>query len=355
MSWQEELRRLDAELAQGKLSKLQYTAQREELLAKASSEPATKPSARRPHPTKTPVKPSSTVSASALLTTARPTSAPSPADERSTDTMPHPPPPPPRPAPPPVPAPPPLMPQRSGPRQDGPAAQPLPPLPQVPPEDHSRGAVRAKLFVALGAVVAIALIVGGVWWMSRDGDADTATPAGTEARTTAPTTTTTEPPQLLDRLPELPGVLNQDSGTFTVAEGVHRELYGPAEAAVLKKQDVSNVTWKGSSRTSASGDAAYVVLVVENENPAAAKATDKALRRLANDRAGRIEPLDRDGAVPTFKLKASKSTAYFVIYPSDRYTVLISSGQTPAHDDAEMRVTLADMLTGVTETLVPGE
>lgn len=353
MSWQEELRRLDAELAQGKLSKLQYTAQREELLAKASSSPQAKPSARRPHPTKTPVKPSSTVSASTLLTTARPTSAPSPADERSTDSMPHPPPPP-KPAPPRVPAPlMPLMPQRSGQRQDGPAAQPLPPLPQVPHEDHSRGAVRAKLFVALGSVVAIALIVGGVWWMSRGGDADMATRV-TGATTAAPTTTT-EPPQLFDRLPELPGVLNQDSGTFTVAEGVHRELYGPAEAAVLKEQDVSNVTWKGSSRTSASGDAAYVVLVVENENPAAARATDKALRRLANDRARRIEPLDRDGAVPTFKLKASKSTAYFVIYPSDRYTVLISSGQTPAHDDAEMRVTLADMLTGVTDTLVPGE
>lgn len=352
MSWQEELRRLDAELAQGKLSKLQYTAQREELLAKASSAPEAKPSARRPHPTKTPAKPSATVSASALLTTARSTSAPSPADERSTDSMPHPPPPPPGPAPPRVPEPPPLMPQRSGQRQDGPAAQPLPPLPQVPHEDH-RGAVRAKLFVALGAVVAIVLIAGGVWWMTSDGSASpVAAPAGNETTTTAPTTSA---PELLDRLPELPGVLNQDSGTFTVDEGVHRKFYGPAEAAVLKKQDVRNVTWKGSSRTSASGDAAYVVLVVENEDSSAAKSTDKALRRLAHDRARRIEPLDRDGAVPTFKLKAGQSTAYFVVYPSDRYTVLISSGQTPAHDEKDMRVTLADMLTGVAETLVPGE
>lgn len=166
MTWQEDLRRIDSDLAAGKLSKEQYAVKREELLAEAAAVDV-------PAETLTTTPPP--VPAKALLTTTRMTTAPSPADERSTDSMPHPkvslrpkdtPPPAVKPSEivPPVAPPQPMRPVR-------------PPMPQaslasdqqlrnaVPASDRLVGRRWVALFVGMSVLLAAALIAG-MWWLT---------------------------------------------------------------------------------------------------------------------------------------------------------------------------------------------
>src|SRR5690606_41342857 len=114
------------------------------------------------------------VSAQHRLATDRPTTAPSPADEQPTDSIPYPAKPPAqetkpyeRPAAPPVPpVPPQQTPPRAMPNRIGTQDQALPAAPAAAPTG------KAKLLVAVGIVVAV-LIGGAVWWSRSTEDTDT--------------------------------------------------------------------------------------------------------------------------------------------------------------------------------------
>lgn len=166
MTWQEQLRRIDVALAAGKLSKEQYTVKREELLAEAAAVDV---------PAETLTRTPPPVPAKELLTTTRQTTAPSPADERSTDSMPHPnvsPRPKDTPAAvikpseiaPPVPPPQPMRPIRPPVRPGS-----LAPDPQarntIPASDPRLGGRWIALFVGMSVLLAGALIAG-IWWLT---------------------------------------------------------------------------------------------------------------------------------------------------------------------------------------------
>lgn len=350
VSWQEDLRRIDADLAAGKLSKEQYAVKREELLAEASSASTRTAGQEAQRPADVPAKGSRQVPAKDLLTTDRPTTAPSPADERSTDSMPHP-------RPQPVQQPVPVRPGEIPPPV--PAARPrrindVPP-PEPPPPDRHNGAALTWLFLGLGLLLVVGLIGAGVWWLAADDSGDTAgpPPAPTSEPASSPPPTTTGKPELIDRLPELPGVLNRNSGTFSAAEGAERKLYGDDEALLLEQQGVKKVTWKGSSRRAGKAEMAYVVLVADNSSARKAESTAKALRALSKSRVPAAEGLPGYKQLPTFRRISEQSNVYRVIYTSGSRTVRVGVVQSPGTDAKRLSAELADLLEQITAELPP--
>lgn len=162
MTWQETLRRIDSDLAAGKLSKEQYAVKREELLAEAAAVDV---------PPEVPAKTAPPVPAKELLTTTRQTTAPSPADERSTDSMPHPKVGP-RPNDTPVPvvkpsevAPPVALPQPMRPvRHPVPQALPAPDPPELN-ADRRIGGRWTGLFLGM-SVLLVGALIAGMWWLA---------------------------------------------------------------------------------------------------------------------------------------------------------------------------------------------
>lgn len=355
---------------------------REELLAEAAAAqpvPGGKPVAVDEQ-SETPGRTQPPVPAKELLNTTRPTSAPSPADERSTDSMPHPKVDPPgkdAPArvitpsevPPPVAAPLPKRPVRQPDAAFGPApsrGQQTEPIglprtqptasrsPVDRPASRTPGTVRTWLFLGLGLFLVLALMAAGLWWLTSDDRNDNEQAGGrTPATRSEPTTTTTTPPDLVDRLPQLPGALNQDSGTYTVAEGAQRKLFGAGEQAVFRDNGVRRVTWKGSTRESAGGQAGFVALAAENKDARAARYTAQELRELSSQHATAV-PLTVDGkSVPAYKLRSGGTTLFFAVYHSGTFTVHLSVAETKLRDDEQQLGKLRRLLTDVAAVLPP--
>lgn len=309
MSWQDELRLLDVELASGRLGHAEHRRKRDELLAAASggtmpspvpsplrrpggawhsTNPAAQPvelptaTVQRPHqvyapppppppmpqpeqrtqPLNTePEKPKAREAKKARHAVPRiadhKTTAPSPADINPTVYL--------------RAEPPPQL------KNKPPAPQlnrPLPPLTPEPGPRHSAPAedyaVVGKrkptwLFIGAGVLVVLALIIGGTLWLGSSQENVAGPPAPSVA----------QPPNGLsglepsgqpdsaqtpmeDRLPALPGTPSKDNSTMSVAKGVELNLYSKAAGDYLASKGVTSVTYKGSNE----GTNGYLVLVI---------------------------------------------------------------------------------------------
>jgi hypothetical protein len=276
MGWQEELRRLDVELATGRITHESHRKQRDELLAAASGGgepspvvsplrhpagpagqrwqdvnlgPRARPTAPLPHP---PV-PAPPVAGD------RQTTAPSPADLRPTDAIP-------------VPRP-----------NSGQANQPtvilpavLPPHPSLrkpaqagayrPIDESFQGRTKNRgkpiwLFIAAGVLLVLALIAGGMWWITDKNGPTGAPPAAT----------------LEARLPTLPGTANPNNSTMSVAKGLALGLYSPQTADTLTRNGTTEVIF----RSSAEGTRGYLVMVIPTSGAGAAQAVVEQLYQSA--------------------------------------------------------------------------
>ncbi|MBB5854230.1 hypothetical protein ACFQ05_13045 [Amycolatopsis umgeniensis] len=299
MSWQDELRQLDVELAAGRIGHAEHRRKRDELLAEASggTMPSPVPSPlRRPggewhsaNPAARPVElPTVTVpqpppyqqpqqayvppppeQRTQPFIAEKPkqrkpvvpriadhkTTAPSPADINPTVYL--------RAEPPPV--------------KDKPSTSrlnhPLPPLApepgprhQAPADDYAVVGKRKPtwLFIGAGVLVVLALIIGGTLWLGSSPSSNVAdrpptpsiaqppdglTPSGQPNSTQTP---------LEDRLPALPGTPSKDNSTMSVAKGVELNLYSRAAGDYLASKNVASITHKGSSE----GTNGYLVLVI---------------------------------------------------------------------------------------------
>lgn len=317
MSWQDELRQLDVELAAGRIGHADHRRKRDELLAEASggtmpspvpsplrrpggawhsTNPAARPSelpavvVQQPQPyqqphqayppppeqrtqpfeTEKPKPREETKNAVPRIADHR-TTAPSPADINPTVYL--------RAEPPPV--------------KNKPSThqlnRPLPPLTPEPGPRHSpppeEYAVVGKrkptwLFIGAGVLVVLALIIGGTLWLGSSPSSNVAeqpsapsvaqppdglTPSGQPDSAQTP---------LEDRLPALPGTPSKDNSTMSVAKGVELNLYSKAAADYLASKNVASVTYKGSNE----GTNGYLVLVVPANDAKDAAAIVKYFR-----------------------------------------------------------------------------
>ncbi|MEV7549726.1 hypothetical protein AB0N89_08895 [Amycolatopsis sp. NPDC089917] len=307
MSWQDELRALDVELAAGRIGHAEHRRKRDELLAEASggTMPSPVPSPlRRPggewHSANPAARPAVTVQqpqqtqpmqyhqqAPPPVTVEQPkpreeeksaipriedhkTTAPSPADINPTVYL--------RAEPPPV-------------REKPSTRQLNSPLPSLTPEPGPRlhtpsgdYAVVGKrkptwLFIAAGVLVVLALIIGGTLWLGSPSpnvaeqppSQSVALPPGGLAPSGQPDSAQTP---MEDRLPALPGTPSKDNSTMSVAKGVELNLYSKAAADYLVSKNVASVTYKGSNE----GTNSYLVLVIPANDAKDAAAIVKYFR-----------------------------------------------------------------------------
>ncbi|WP_158879958.1 hypothetical protein [Amycolatopsis anabasis] len=359
MSWQEELRRLDTELAGGKITQHQHRKLRDELLASASGgaapSPVASPLARTdrpgwqsanpstPPPAPEPPKPAKPSSA-ALLSTDKPTTAPSPADSRTTDSMEHP-----RlaeaptvirpavrpPAPPPVPPP-------------APAPVPATPSTQPYPVDDPFPAMRANrtkptwLFLSLGVLLVLALIIGGAWWYNSTRAGDPA--SSPQAQPPAPSAPADAP--LEERLPALPGVQNPNNSTMSIARGRELGLYPQQYADAFARNGATEVIFRGSAVNGSS----YLVLVVPTGSPANAKSVAEYLYR--GTLASGFTKVDSD--VTTATGSDTKTRVKATWYASGDKVVSVAFGQPLDQDKSTLASRQDEVVKAMRAVLPPG-
>lgn len=323
MSWQDELRQLDVELASGRIGHAEHRRKRDELLAEASGgtmpspvasplrHPAgswhsTNPAARpfeQPtvtipaiQPPQQPQQPQRPEQKTQPLGTELPkteppntqgrrrsvpriadhkTTAPSPADINPTvylHTEP---------------------PSRS---RNKPATRqlnrPLPPLTPEPGPRHSapaedygdaRKSKPTWLYLGAGVLAVLALIISGAVWLGSSPSANVAEKPPTPSIAQPPDGISGVAPSgqpnsvqtpIEDRLPTLPGTPSKDNSTMSVAKGAELNLYSRAAADYLTAKGVTSVTYKGSSE----GTNSYLVLVIPTNEAKDATAVVKYFR-----------------------------------------------------------------------------
>ncbi|GHG05056.1 MULTISPECIES: hypothetical protein [Amycolatopsis] len=321
MSWQEDLRRLDADLATGRIEPAVHRKERDELLAQASGStvPSPVPSPlRRPAPTSwhstNPAAPQQHEPPSAPPQRVE---SPSPAQYQPVQYRPQPPAPP---APPwqrtgaapagektaapralpefpdhltTAPSPADIVPTRylqvEGQVPGASAVSRFPPVtpagghpahsqPGEPEEapgkhrsDETTGRRRpAWLFVALGVLVVLGMVAGvTVWLGSRT---DSAAPAPT-SRVPQSSAAGVRPEPLEDRLPTPPGAANPNNSTMSIAKARDFGLFPAPTADLFTANGAKEVVFRGS----ADGDVSYLTLVVPTGGPANAQTVVETL------------------------------------------------------------------------------
>ncbi|WP_143266135.1 MULTISPECIES: hypothetical protein [Amycolatopsis] len=276
-----------------------------------------------------------------LLATDKPTSAPSPADERATDSMRFPsiedaptvitnPVPPPARALPSMAPPPPLH----APRQQPMPFDPAPRL-QAPPKRKP-----TWLFITLGVVVVIAMVAAGVWFL-RD--------QNTTATTAGPTTSAASSPEAVEaRLPTLPGTPSSNNGTLTVDQGIDLKLYSREEGQLFKDNGAGQVIFRGSAQ----GPQGYLVLVVPAGSPAAAATITRGLYEHSLSAGLQTVP---SGSTDAKAVTGSNSAGQMsgTWYTSGSYAVAIWVSQGLDGDPAALAERLAQTKTSLATALPP--
>ncbi|MDT7724223.1 MAG: hypothetical protein QOI21_799 [Actinomycetota bacterium] len=352
MGWQEELRQLDVELANGSISPESHRKQRDELLAVASgggsaspvasplrrppgeqaqqwqstnpgyqqaTPPAQEPITPPPPPTPVPPRPSP----AQPFTTDRRTTAPSPADQRHTDWLPHP-----------IPA--------AG-RIDSatvvrPAVMPPPPPtprhnphqgPQRPPgrrpsdntvplarKDHRRP---VWLFIALGVVLVAALVAGGVWWI------------GTTSRPAASGNSAVE-----KSLPALPGTAGPNNSTVSVDRALELKLVGQHTADLMKANGAQEIIYRSSAEM-ADETYGYTLFVVRTPSTGDATKLAGDLTNYAQASGFTDMKLANTPANTALSVQSPQGTLGESWYASANLTVGLGISQLPTGDAAPLR------------------
>ncbi|MDX3194936.1 hypothetical protein PV458_41615 [Streptomyces sp. MN03-5084-2B] len=306
MSWQDDLRRLDADLAAGLIEPAAHRKQRDELLAQASGatvaspvpsplrRPATAWQSKNPaaatealpvqrqeppsnpqgyQPSRPPVRPPAPAPPWQRTGTGVPavadhlTTAPSPADINPTRYL-----------------------RVEGPLPDRPQLSRFPPThprgeqaqtgPAAPPpvepgkhrwaESADGGRRRpVRLFLVLGVLLVLAMLAGGIVWLRSDSGSDQAAPSNPPSSASDGVRT----PPLDERVPQMPGKQNPNNSTMSVAKGRELGLYPASTADLLNANGASKVIYRGA----ADGDVSYLVLVVPTSSPGNAQAVVEKL------------------------------------------------------------------------------
>ncbi|QKV77001.1 hypothetical protein [Amycolatopsis sp. Hca4] len=336
MSWQDELRRLDADLAAGRIGAADHRKQRDELLAQASGATVASPV---PSPLRRPGEGWRSTNPANHPAPSQP--APPPQRIESPRYAPATPPPPPAPPPPwqrtglpktlsaaqvqaipdhmtTAPSPADIVPTRYL-QVDGPGEQEFgrrfPPItppggesaprprdaePATPAgkhrflsgDDEEDGSSRRTWpFIALGVLVVLALIGGATVWLGDD------EPKSDALSTLVPTLpqppAAAAQPQLEDQVPPLPGMQYAGSSTLSLAKGLDLNLYPKETAQIFSQHGVTQLVYRGSS----TGDLGYLAFAVPTNSPEDAKAVVDYLRAAASS--GGFSPLADDDKVVT--------------------------------------------------------
>ncbi|TNC27354.1 hypothetical protein [Amycolatopsis alkalitolerans] len=334
MTWQEDLRRLDVQLAGGEISLREHRKQREELLAAASGGFASSPVAATTEPV--PVDEPPVSRSAALLATDRQTTAPSPADERATESMRYPT----------IHEAPTIVTRALGPLPDltpPRSRRQVPPLPTHPVRRTGRKPTWAIL--ALGVVLVLAMIIGATLFFSSRNEPD------------APGSAVTGPAQTLSpsdaieraeaKLPTLPGAANPENATLSIDKALELHLVTQADADLMRAAGASEIIYRASSDPANSPNGAMLLVVPASSAAQATKLADALRENLAGT--GFVAtPLGPAGADLMYTGSNAQGRVGALWYPSSTLAVGMGVSQSPTGDPAQLRTRLEQIRTQVT-------
>jgi hypothetical protein len=355
VNWQDELRKLDEELAAGRVSADEYRTRRDQVLASANSVPPIQPQWQANAPS-LPAQPATPDSATQYLRPVTPDAAAGNPNPDATQVV--------------------SGGRPTAPNQDAdrtqfvPGAgmppqygQPSPPqgFAQQPPVqwntadtsapwattssdnwlrqgpevfDDASGGGGKKVLAIIGVVVVVALIGGAVWFFGfRDSGSQAGTDTPSNTSTAAPTTTTTKPP--IDLLPVPPDTPNPNNGVLEAAAAGELKLLSAEEVAAVTAADVTEVNYKGSTEAAFT----YEAMVFEAEDADKAEALATALGE-QQTKAGMVDGakgrLPQKSSVQQLIRKNEPGT-YRCLYVTGSKVVRITTVQTPiGTDDKEL-------------------
>lgn len=194
--------------------------------------------------------------------------------------------------------------------------------------DETSSGKGKKVFAIIGVVLVIALIGGAVWWFglrsgSGGGDASTSSPAPT-------TSSSAKPKTPLELLPNAPGTADPNNGNTTADKLVSASVLTQEEAAVLTAAGVQKIAFKGGKQD------AFTYRAEVFETDAAEKATKLATDLVGEaNKAGLVEGakgrLPEKSAVLQL-IKRTQDGVYQVVYATGKLVVRVTTVQDPIGD-----------------------
>jgi hypothetical protein len=296
MSWQQDLRALDAELAEKRITPAEYRSRRDDLLASVSGGmPPTNAGLPFPQQVEATVhKPAIPVSGPEVWTPVTP-----------------------------IPG--------AGPQQYAPPSAEM---------FNARLTKRTNRKHALTVTVVVVLLIVGLgvgWWFGFRMPTTTAggQPAATSS-TAAPTAV-----QLSD-LPPLPGKPDANSGSYTVDQAAAKGLLEARAATLLTGDKAGKIVYSGSTM----GNLSYGVFVINTDT--AEQADKMAGDLVAYQKPNGLTPTDKPGLPPsvhTLQLMSSTIAQCVAIYPSTHAVVIASASQhTGKLDEATITAGIRDVM-----------
>jgi hypothetical protein len=194
--------------------------------------------------------------------------------------------------------------------------------------DETSSGKGKKVFAIIGVVLVVALIGGAVWWFGlREGSGGG---GNTTAASTATTSTTTKPKTPLELLPAAPGTADPNNGEATAEKLVTAGFLTADDAEALTTAGVQKIAFKGGKEDAFT----YHAEVFETDSPEKATklATDLAE---AAGRSGMVE--GARGALPAKSnvlqlIKPKQSGSYLVVYATGKQVVRAMTVQEPIGD-----------------------
>lgn len=335
MTWQEDLRQLDVQLASGAISLHEHRRRREELLAAVSG--GHRPAAPAFDGIEPPVvvdTPAPTSRSAALLSTDRPTSAPSPADRNATEFIRHPT----------IHDAPTVVTRAIGPLPSlAPARKrPIPPLPTRPAPAAPRKP--PWLFLALGVFLVLVMIIGATWLLGTSNDTST---AGTTTSPALPIDPANAAEQAEARLPTLPGAANPGNSTLSIDKALQLELVTQPDAALMKASGAQEIIYRASSDPANSPNGTMLLVIPAPSNTAASRLAE-GLRKNLTDTGFTISPLGPEYVDLVFTGTPSTGRVSAVWYTSGPLAVGMGVSQPLSADPNQLRTRLEQLRTQVT-------
>lgn len=200
--------------------------------------------------------------------------------------------------------------------------------------DETSSGAGKKVFAIIGVILVIALIGGAVWWFGLRGG----TGGGDQSTTpTAASTTSSsvKPKTALELLPDAPGTPDPNNGDTTPDKLVEGGFLSQEEIVLLSTAKVDKVAFKGGKQDAFT----YDVEVFETASPAEATALAAALSEYSTS-TGMVEGakgnLPQSGKVLQL-IKPKNSGMYRGIYATGKQVVRVTTAQQPIGDtDAEV-------------------
>ncbi|WP_439662491.1 hypothetical protein ACSHWB_14175 [Lentzea sp. HUAS TT2] len=194
--------------------------------------------------------------------------------------------------------------------------------------DETSSGKGKKVFAIIGVILVIALIGGAVWWFGlREGSGGT---GGNTNAAPSSTTTSSKPKTALELLPASPGTADPNNGETTADKLVTAGVLAAEDAEALTAAGVQKIAFKGSKEDAFT----YNAEVFETDSP------EKATKLAADlaDSAGKSGMVEgARGALPAKAkvlqlIKPKQNGSYLVIYSTGKQVIRATTVQEPIGD-----------------------